>query len=412
VFPGDRNSSTFPAMRHSFAVVLGVCACASSLLGCSSSSTGGGGGNSTGVDGGSGGSTASDGGGSGGDTSYVAPTGAPVTAPDKTWTWVDVPGAKCRDGSAAGFAVNLNSASNKLMIFLEGGGACYNQFTCGVNPASYDHSKFAGTTGGILDRSQAANPVADWNFVYVPFCTGDVHGGSAEDVEIPGVPGKQQFVGYKNLGLFLDRIVPTLPKPAQVLHTGDSAGGFGAALTAQLVERKFPPGTNITLLDDSGPAMSKTYVPECLQKGWRTTWGFDQTILKDCGADCPNPDDYELDWSFHLVKQYPKSRGGMIETVDDGIITLFYGYGTNDCAADPAQAATPVTADVFQAGLLDFRAQIKTKGQNFGTFFIPGAKHTWLKDPTLYTQEVGGVKLIDWVTNIIEGTGPIEHVGP
>ena len=48
---------------------------------------------------------------------------------------------------------------------------------------------------------------------------------------------------------------------------------------------------------------------------------------------------------------------------------------------------------------------------NFGTNFIPGTQHTWLGGASLYTQTTGNVKLIDWVTNIVNGTGAA-HVGP
>ena len=55
--------------------------------------------------------------------------------PSEKWTWVPVPGSHCRDGSATGFGINVNPASKNLMIFLEGGGACFNALTCGMNPA-------------------------------------------------------------------------------------------------------------------------------------------------------------------------------------------------------------------------------------------------------------------------------------
>jgi hypothetical protein len=341
---------------------------------------------------------------------YVAPTGDPITSDAMKWTWVEVPGTKCRDGSTAGIVVNKNPASDKLMIFLEGGGACYNQFTCGVNPASYDSSTAGATGGGILDRTDG-NPVKDWNMVYVPFCTGDVFGGSKEGATIPGVAGTQDFDGYKNLDAFLERIVPTFPDVTRVVHTGVSAGGFGSALTADLVTRKFPPSTDIVLIDDSGPGMTKDYVSECLQKGWREAWNFDGTFLKDCGADCPNKDDYSINWVEHLVKAHPNARSGLISSTKDQVITLFYGYGSNNCAADPALPAPPLTGDVYTAGLMDFRQRIQSKTDKFATYYVDEVQHTYLHTADFYAREVNGVKLSTWVGNIIDGTS-IAEVGP
>ncbi len=48
--------------------------------------------------------------------SYVPPYGEPIEGVDFDWVWVDVPGSICRDGSSTGFAVNMNGASNKVML--------------------------------------------------------------------------------------------------------------------------------------------------------------------------------------------------------------------------------------------------------------------------------------------------------
>jgi hypothetical protein len=48
---------------------------------------------------------------------------------------------------------------------------------------------------------------------------------------------------------------------------------------------------------------------------------------------------------------------------------------------------------------------------NFGTYFISGTQHTWLGGGSLYTQTTGNVRLIDWVTNVIDGTSAA-NVGP
>ena len=121
------------------------------------------------------------------------PTGMPIMAPERTWTWVDFADAKCRSGSAAGVSVNLNPSSKRVMIYLEGGGACFDSQTCGANPDSVG-SQNPGASG-VFDRTRSENPVADWNYVYVPYCTGDVHMGAKKDGQIEGVSGTQQFVG-------------------------------------------------------------------------------------------------------------------------------------------------------------------------------------------------------------------------
>ena len=145
-----------------------------------------GGGPATTPDGG-GPATTPDGGGSGGTckTPDGFNFGQPITAPDKTWTFVDFPDAKCMNNTATGIGVNLNPNSDKVVIYLQGGGACFNTLTCltVANAGGYGASNFSTDAASLpkyslFNRDDATNPTKDWNYVYVPYCTGDVHSGN------------------------------------------------------------------------------------------------------------------------------------------------------------------------------------------------------------------------------------------
>ena len=233
----------------------------------------------------------------------------------------------------------------------------------------------------------------------MPFCTGDVFAGNHPDATVDGVMGTQQFVGYANVGLFLDRLVPTFAHASQVLLTGSSAGGFGASANGARVADAFDP-IPVVMLDDSGPPMSEMYVPPCLQQQWRDLWGFDSTLLAECGADCPNRDDYETDLTRHLVKKRPNGVGGLVSALSDSVITIFYGFGLNNC--NPATPLPMMPASEFAAGLADFRDLVGELTTHFGTFYVADTHHTWLGDSHFQTV-VNGVKLEDWVGQMIQG---------
>src|SRR6476469_4355384 len=62
----------------------------------------------------------------------------------KQWTYVPIDGSQCIDGSPTGIGVNLGT-SGDLVIYLEGGGACFNSGTCphashldGWGPSGFD----------------------------------------------------------------------------------------------------------------------------------------------------------------------------------------------------------------------------------------------------------------------------------
>ncbi len=340
-----------------------------------------------------------------------------------SWQWVPIDGSMCRDGSPTGIGVYSNPNSKNLEIFLEGGGACFNADTCALNPSAYGETNFTNRFGndaaqtGILSNTDTQNPTADWNKVYVPFCTGDIHAGNAPNSMVPGV-GVQQFVGYTNVTRALARLVPTFPGLQKVLLTGISAGGFGAAVNYDQTARAFAP-TPVYDLDDSGPPMEDPYLASCLQQEQAQLWGLDKTLLAECGSDCPDPTNYTLDATIHIVKKYPNVPFGLMDSVDDSVITVFFGFGLDNCTGIGV-----VSADQYKAGLEDERMKL-AQYKNVGSYIFPGSQHTSLTMSSYDTQTVtvgagdgggddggGGtvVKLSDWVTTLVN-TGVVTNVG-
>jgi hypothetical protein len=321
------------------------------------------------------------------------------------WTWVDFPGALCRDGSATGIAVNMNPASTNLLINLQGGGACFNSVTCAGNPSHFGQADFkADQLGGILRRDDDANPFKDWNMVFVPYCTGDVHWGSNPSGQVTGVDGTQRFVGYANMGLYVNRLVPTFGKVARIVLAGESAGGVGALVNYVQVARAFDK-VPVDLLDDSGPPLANPYLPTCLQQQERALWGLDGFLDSDCGADCVGNSDFLVAYLQHAARTYPSRLFGLIESAADGTIRTFYGFGANDCTRP-----MPVAEPTFGAGLEDLRTRLASDPK-FGAFYFPGTDHTTLLSAMFDTRATSdGTKLIDWVTAF--AAGAISNTGP
>ena len=341
---------------------------------------------------------------------------APLAAKDGEWTWVDVPGAICRDGSATGIGVRLHQGSTKVAIYFEGGGACFHDASCAINDVlasfgstAFDAWKTAAGAGGIFDATQATNPLRDYNFVYVPYCTGDVHAGDREHVDVPGdtAPKDQMFVGYRNVGLDLARVLPTFANATDVVVTGISAGGFGAAFNYDRIAQTFC-AANVSLVDDSGPPMADAYLAPCLQKRWRDLWNLDATLPADCAA-CRGADGGGIvNYVDYLGHKYPKASLGLVSASQDAVISLFYGFGENECAGLNGPSS-PMSGAKFQAGLDDLRKN-HAAGGNLGMFVIPSVSHTWLTTPAFYVTETQGTPLDAWVGALLAGN--VTVVGP
>ncbi len=343
--------------------------------------------------------------------------GDPLTAPnDQQWTWVPFSDAHCRDGTPTGIGFNPSRASKNLVLFLDQGGACFEPFTCGGNASHYDIVNFADNLhsrtfdSGIFNRADPDNPVRDWSFVVVPYCTGDVHAGTATAGAVSGL-GPQQFVGYRNLDVFLARIVPSFIDAQQVLFAGSSAGGFGVLLNADHVARWFAP-VPITVLSDSGPPMPNAVVPPCLEQQWLDTWGYAAGPMLDCGIDCPSTSDYMVDHVLHFGWRYPSYRGGLISATEDATIRTFFSFGVDDChPTSNTVGPNAVPADLYQAGLGYFRDTMTAQHAPFSTFFLGGeSRHIWLMDDARFATTVGGVSVKQWVGQLLDGDPG--NVGP
>jgi Pectinacetylesterase len=337
--------------------------------------------------------------------------GEPLKAAQGTWTYTEFADSACRDGSPAGVSVNLGSV-NKLLIFLEGGGRCTDEQTCALNPARVDDLLALAirtvSSAGILDRSKAENPVRDWSFVHVPYCTGDRHGGANPDANVPGV-GPQKLVGQSNLKKFLKRIVPTFPNVSDVLFTGISAGAFGVAYNGVLVQRAFPK-LKVKLVIDSAPFVSKAVFAPCDQERTRALYAAEQTFLGDCGAACPNENDYWWDFGLFLAQTFRDRPSGLIASTEDAVERALFGIGNDGCTGTLDFFNPRIPPAALRSEILAYREQVK-RFPNFGTFYPEGDLHTLIAFDEFYTASAGGVKLVDWFAKIVNGQPP-GHAGP
>jgi hypothetical protein len=324
-----------------------------------------------------------------------------TSAAQKKWTYFAIEGTVCRDGSPAGIAINPVAGSKKLMVYLEGGGACFNAATCSKNPSKVSSK---GASNGIFDRANAANPVGDWNFVFVPYCTGDVHVGANPNGTVPLVDGTQKFVGYTNTGRFLKTLAATFKGTTRVLLTGSSAGGFGAAGNYGQAVREFP-GVPVNLVDDSGPLLRSPVLATCLQSQWRTLWSLDKTVVAECGADCQGQSDVLIQISKHWAKANSNFAQGLISSTADTVIRQMIGFGEANCTSYQS-----VSADAFATGVLDLRSQ-HAAYSNFGVYAVPGSTHTFVEKPTFYSTTAGSKSLAAWVGDIVD-KDQVAGIGP
>ena len=338
------------------------------------------------------------------DSSEPEPDGplAEAAANLGAWTWIDVEGSVCRDGSPTGIGVRLQEDADDLMIYLEGGGACFNAQTCNpaANPNRFSEADFGDRIdrvgeAGILSSTNGDNPVADWNMVYVPYCTGDVHAGSFPNNSLlagEGV-GTQQFVGHDNVERALALLADGLDAPDRVLLSGSSAGGLGALFNFDATARTFA-GADLTLLDDSGPLFFEDNVLSP-QLAAQVVGLYNASVTVPNAGTVFGPDGlpglYEL-----YAGRYPDANFGLASYLGDDTFQFFYGFGQIDPATGQQD---PITDDEYAAALRSVRQQVP----EWATYFVPGDDHTFLLRSEYYGTSAG-VSVAAWLDALIGGT--------
>jgi hypothetical protein len=302
----------------------------------------------------------------------------PITAPNDTWTWVDFPDSKCASGSPTGIAVNPHAGATNLMIYMEGGGACTDATSCwGAAPtannlAGYDSTTFATAPQRnypILDRSNTANPMSAMNMVYVPYCTGDMHDGTAEmDLQVSGATKQTYFWGGKDMDMFLARLAPTFAGTKHVWSIGTSAGGFGSFLNFDRIARAF--GVRVDILDDSGPPIPAKGGTDNAKIF--ATWG----VVIPSG--CSGCNSLRSIFDFDRATQ-PSSNYGFMSFASDTTISKDFGY----------------TVAEFPAVLQTFSDSLSADTHAFTFIVTNEASHVVESDTTLQAQ------YFPWITQMV-----------
>jgi hypothetical protein len=288
-------------------------------------------------------------------------------------------GPVCGEGAAYSMATR-DQGSEDLMIFLEGGGACWSDFCLYVSEVTPGIPQ-----AGILDPARDNNPVKDWNTVYVPYCDGSLHAGDM-DVDTNGDGRNDRFHhGLHNLSAALDVAVRTFPAPRRILLAGQSGGGLGTIFALPLVRYLYP-GVPIDVLNDSGVGVLKPGKPEFLQQ-IIAEWNIGAFIPDSC-TECIADDGHLTGYLNWQLDQDADVRRGMLSyTRDFNLADLFLEIG------GPA----------FEAGLdQEMREQEDAHPERMRSWLVEGSGHTFVAlEPD---RSAGGVPLMDWVGLMLSGS--------
>jgi hypothetical protein len=320
----------------------------------------------------------------------------------------------CMNGSDYHFFVKRGSVNNLLMYY-QGGGACWEQLTCSIPVCDSSVSVVGDNpnnfSSGFADLNNPDNPFKDWNIVFVPYCSCDVHfGDAAQDYDNfdPNNPLHVEHRGYQNSRVAEKWAREHFVNPDAVFVTGSSAGAYGAWFNAPLHERVWP-ASKFAVLADAGNGV----ITQDFRDNYFPNWNFDANLPKDIpglktvfdsGGGIPEYTEIVANyfanttWA-HYSTAFDGSSGGQ---------TGFYNIMLND--NDPLAALTWWNGscafnDKMTMQAMDTAAALPS---NYRYYIGTGSRHTMWGSNKVYTDTTGGVPtIVDWVDAMLGSSPPM-----
>jgi hypothetical protein len=333
---------------------------------------------------------------------YDEIAGVPTEYQGRTFTPV------CKSGTPYAFFARRGTV-NKLVVYYQGGGACWENVTCSVGVC--DPSVGPGDnpnlfSSGFGDLDNPDNPFKDWNAVFVSYCSCDIHfGDAAQDYTGLFPPIHVEHRGFHNSKVVEKWAREHFVMPDEVFVTGSSAGAYGAWFHGPLLHLVYP-ASRFNVLADAGNGV---VTQEFLENEF-PNWNFEANlppqypqlaeVLHD-GTGIPG-------YTKAITDLFPETRWAHYSTAYDGGQggqSGFYNVMLHpDDVGEWTQwwnGACPWN-EVMVAQAIDTAAAVPS---NYRYYIGTGSRHTMWGAPKVYTDTTGGVPtIVSWINAMLHGT--------
>jgi hypothetical protein len=343
-----------------------------------------------------------------GDGAYVGVTPGQTNYQNRTFNPV------CMDGSPYKFYARRGTV-NKLVMYYQGGGACWEQLTCLVPACDTDvvdaQDNPNNFSSGFADLDNPANPFRDWHAVFVSYCSCDIHfGDAAQDYANfdPNNPLHVEHRGYHNAKVAEKWAREHFLAPEQVFVTGSSAGAYGAWFHAGLLHPVWPSARFDVLADAGNGVVTSQFLEQ-----YFPNWNFEANLppeipelqqVLDNGEGIPG-------FTAVITREFPNTDWAHYTSAFDGGTggqTGFYNIMLN--GNDPVAALTwwegsCAFRNQMQAQAVSTAAVVDGQDGNYRYYIGSGSRHTMWGSNKVYTDTLGGVPtIVDWINGMLDST--------
>ena len=318
----------------------------------------------------------------------------------------------------------------RLLIGLDGGGACWNAGTCIGSPLTGDSTYTVSldetpariaAAEGIFNADNPENPFRNFTKIFVPYCSADVHWGSKDTTYVLNLgpentlPWTIHHRGMDNFLAVLDwlqkqgrkRYRVKLDRVREVTITGASAGGYGAALAFTYVAELTPRARYNLICDSAIGVLNQDFYTTAIydlafpgSESWGVqrnlpSWvpNFDEALLAQ-GVAFPNG---FMPSVIATVARYKPDANLASLTSNLDFVQIFF-YGLMKGVVPPDEA----TAGEWYLSMAQITAATATL-PNYRYFIDDGTFHTFIgSNEQFYNVGANGISVADWVRAMIK----------
>ena len=291
-------------------------------------------------------------------------------------------GAQCIFGDPFGFQVVPGSKS-KLLFYFQGGGACWDKLS--TEGGLCTTTAVPNSPIGVFDKTNPANPFADYTIIHALYCSGDVWAGNVTQsytarghkVTQVGINNALTTIEYLKRQFSTGALAPTLDS---FVIMGCSAGSIGTQLWADTLLSTFPQYKAAAVVPDSYAGIFPPDTMGPIMKSYRLCWssvpGLLPTNLQEsCEAGQLTLQAIEVE----KIKSTKVSVSFIQSKIDDVQMSFYVAVGVSMGSSEKTITPTQFYDDVNAV----FGQYNKEK--NFLTFLVDGPQHCFTDTDVLYT---------------------------
>ncbi|EMJ97307.1 pectin acetylesterase-family hydrolase [Leptospira sp. WS58.C1] len=339
------------------------------------------------------------------------------------------------------FRKAVSSNNKKLLINFMGGGACWSNNNCfGKNTTTFFNflndvpDLFIKVAfQGILDAENPSNPLKNYDVLFIPYCTGDLHIGSNDvttydDPYVSSDPSAYSHRGHDNVLSVLKYIQSNYTQVTDVVVAGQSAGGYGAILNYPHIRQvfaesaRFPNFNKISLVADaSNGAVIDGFFTNIVKNQWGSAQNIPDWVV---GSNYLDGTPSIRDYLSKITTEYPNDVVGQYTSAFDstqrwffnvmGIIdsgspsysdsSSYFGPGDAKDVPDLPDNGSNTPSNCNWA-INANTAMSNTTGSKYYFYRAPGDIHTITTSDTMYGLSSNGVNFNTWLKSIVSNVG-------